>query len=88
MGRAAVIAYAREGADVAINYYPDEEPDAPEVIKIIKDAGSNGVALPGDLRDETMPWKNSAVSTFSSAMLAASRLMIQSTSRRRSSTGP
>lgn len=31
MGRAAAIAYAREGADVAINYFPDEEPDAREV---------------------------------------------------------
>src|ERR1700759_3474001 len=51
MGRAAAIAYAREGADVAINYYPDEEPDAQEVIKLIKDAGRNGFALPGDLRD-------------------------------------
>ena len=28
MGRAAAIAYAREGADVAINYFPSEEPDA------------------------------------------------------------
>ena len=35
MGRAAAIAYAREGADVAINYYPDEEPDAQEVIKLM-----------------------------------------------------
>src|ERR1700744_712359 len=52
MGRGAAIAYAREGADVAINYYPDEEPDAQEVIKLIKDAGRNGVALPGDLREE------------------------------------
>jgi hypothetical protein len=52
MGRAAAIAYAREGADVAINYYPDEEPDAEEVIKLIKDAGRNGVAIPGDLRNE------------------------------------
>src|ERR1700710_2328120 len=52
MGRAAAIAYAREGADVAINYYPDEEPDAQEVIKLITDAGRSGVALPGDLRDE------------------------------------
>jgi NAD(P)-dependent dehydrogenase (short-subunit alcohol dehydrogenase family) len=52
MGRAAAIAYAREGADVAINYYPDEEPDAQEVIRLIKDEGRNGVALPGDLRDE------------------------------------
>ena len=31
MGRAAAIAFAREGADVAINYYPDEEPDAQQV---------------------------------------------------------
>src|SRR5262249_37241699 len=52
MGRAAAIAYAREGADVAINYHPDEEPDAQEVIKLIKEAGRNGVAIPGDLRDE------------------------------------
>src|SRR5579871_2130600 len=52
MGRAAAIAYAREGADVAINYYPDEEPDAQEVIKLIKNAGRNAVALPGDLREE------------------------------------
>jgi short subunit dehydrogenase len=52
MGRAAAIAFAREGADVAINYYPDEEPDAQQVIKLIKDAGRNGVAIPGDLRDE------------------------------------
>jgi NAD(P)-dependent dehydrogenase (short-subunit alcohol dehydrogenase family) len=52
MGRAAAIAYAREGADVAINYLPFEEPDAREVIQLIKEAGRNGVAIPGDLRDE------------------------------------
>jgi NAD(P)-dependent dehydrogenase (short-subunit alcohol dehydrogenase family) len=52
MGRAAAIAYAREGADVAINYYPTEEPDAKEVIELIKAEGRNAVALPGDLRDE------------------------------------
>ncbi|MBV9345286.1 MAG: SDR family oxidoreductase [Gammaproteobacteria bacterium] len=52
MGRAAAIAYAREGADVAINYLPAEEPDAREVIQLIKQAGRNGVAIPGDLRDE------------------------------------
>jgi hypothetical protein len=52
MGRAAANAYARKGADIAINYYPDEESDAQEVIKLIKDAGRNAVALPGDLRDE------------------------------------
>lgn len=52
MGRAAAIAYAREGADVAINYFPSEEPDAREVIQLIKDAGRTGVPIPGDLRDE------------------------------------
>jgi NAD(P)-dependent dehydrogenase (short-subunit alcohol dehydrogenase family) len=53
MGRAAAIAYAREGADVAINYFPSEEPDAREVIELIQQAGRKGVAIPGDLRDES-----------------------------------
>lgn len=52
MGRAAAIAYAREGADVAINYYPSEEADAREVIDLIKKEGRKGIAIPGDLRDE------------------------------------
>jgi NAD(P)-dependent dehydrogenase (short-subunit alcohol dehydrogenase family) len=52
MGRAAAIAYAREGADVAINYHPDEEPDAREVIALIKAEGRTALAIPGDLRDE------------------------------------
>jgi len=52
MGRAAAIAYAREGADVAINYLPAEEPDAKEVVELIRDAGRKAFALPGDLRDE------------------------------------
>lgn len=52
MGRAAAIAYAREGADVAINYLPDEEADAKEVIALIEQEGRKGIALPGDLRDE------------------------------------
>jgi NAD(P)-dependent dehydrogenase (short-subunit alcohol dehydrogenase family) len=52
MGRAAAIAYAREGADVAINYLPDEEFDAKEVIALIEKEGRKGVALPGDLRDQ------------------------------------
>lgn len=52
MGRAAAIAYAREGADVAINYYPTEEEDAREVIQLIKAEGRKAVAIPGDLRDE------------------------------------
>jgi NAD(P)-dependent dehydrogenase (short-subunit alcohol dehydrogenase family) len=53
MGRAAAIAFAREGADVAINYFPNEEEDARQVMRLIKEAGRIGVALPGDLRNET-----------------------------------
>jgi NAD(P)-dependent dehydrogenase (short-subunit alcohol dehydrogenase family) len=52
MGRAAAIAYAREGADVAINYFPTEQPDADEVLALIQEAGRKAVGIPGDLRDE------------------------------------
>jgi NAD(P)-dependent dehydrogenase (short-subunit alcohol dehydrogenase family) len=52
MGRAAAIAFAREGADVAINYLPDEEADAREVIALIEAEGRAALAVPGDLRDE------------------------------------
>lgn len=51
MGRAAAIAYAREGADLAISYYPTEEPDAKEVIELIKAEGRKAIPLPGDIRD-------------------------------------
>ncbi len=61
IGRAAAIAYAREGADVAINYLPQEEPDAREVMELIRQAGRKAVALPGDLRSrefcEALPGK-------------------------------
>jgi len=52
IGRAAAIAFAREGAQVAINYLPEEESDAEEVIRLVRDAGRTAVALPGDIRDE------------------------------------
>ncbi|WP_414708715.1 SDR family oxidoreductase [Ramlibacter sp.] len=52
IGRAAAIAFAREGADVAIGYLPQEEEDAREVMQIIRAAGRKAVALPGDIRDE------------------------------------
>ena len=52
MGRAAAIAYGREGADVAINYVPDEEPDAQEVAELIRAAGRTCLTIPGDLREE------------------------------------
>ncbi|MFD2308189.1 SDR family oxidoreductase [Enterococcus termitis] len=53
IGRAAAIAYAREGADVAINYLPFEEADAKEVKALIEAAGRKAVLLPGNLKDET-----------------------------------
>lgn len=52
IGRAAAIAYAREGADVAINYLPAETDDADEVILYIEKAGTRGIALPGDVSEE------------------------------------
>ncbi|MCE4049939.1 MULTISPECIES: SDR family oxidoreductase [Bacillaceae] len=52
IGRAAAIAYAREGADVAINYLPEEQPDAEEVKELIEAEGRKAVLIPGDLSDE------------------------------------
>lgn len=53
IGRATAIAFAREGADVAINYLPSEEADAKEVIALIEATGRKVVALPGDISDES-----------------------------------
>ncbi|MEK5056823.1 SDR family oxidoreductase [Paenibacillus shunpengii] len=52
IGRAAAIAYAREGADVVLSYLPEEESDAKEVVKLIEEAGQKAIAIPGDLKDE------------------------------------
>lgn len=52
IGRAAAIAYAREGADVAINYLPSEQEDAENVARLIREAGRKAVLIPGDLKDE------------------------------------
>ncbi len=52
IGRAAAIAYAREGADVVLNYLPDEQQDAEEVKALIEEAGRKAVLIPGDLTDE------------------------------------
>ena len=52
IGRAVAIAYAREGADVAINYLHQEEPDAQEVLALIREEGRKAVAIPGDIREE------------------------------------
>lgn len=52
IGRAVAIAFAREGADVAITYMPCEEEDGQETIKQIKDAGHRAIAISGDITDE------------------------------------
>lgn len=52
IGRAAAIAFAREGADVAFGYLPEEEEDAREVVQLIRAAGRKAVPLPGDIRNE------------------------------------
>jgi NAD(P)-dependent dehydrogenase (short-subunit alcohol dehydrogenase family) len=52
IGRAAAIAFAREGADVAISYLPSEEADAREVIALIESKGRKAFAFPGDISNE------------------------------------
>ena len=52
IGRAAAIAFAREGADIVLSYLPEEEDDAKEVVRLVEEAGRKAVAYPGDLTDE------------------------------------
>jgi len=54
IGRAVAIAYAREGADVAISYLPEEQEDAEETRARVTEAGRRAVLLPGDLTDEAV----------------------------------
>ncbi|MDE3196935.1 MAG: SDR family oxidoreductase [Acidobacteriota bacterium] len=52
IGRAIAIAFAREGADVAISFLPEEQKDAAETMGWVRDAGCRGLELPGDIRAE------------------------------------
>jgi NAD(P)-dependent dehydrogenase (short-subunit alcohol dehydrogenase family) len=52
IGRAVAIAFAREGADVALNYLPSETSDAREVVSLVEKAGRKAVDLPGDISSE------------------------------------
>ncbi|MFD5226410.1 SDR family oxidoreductase [Microbacterium sp. NPDC058342] len=52
IGRAVAIAFAREGADVAIVHMPEEQEDADTTLRHIEDAGRTGLSIPGDLQDE------------------------------------
>ena len=52
IGRAVALAFAREGADVLISHLEEEERDAQETLRVVRDARRTGVSMPGDLRDE------------------------------------
>ncbi len=52
IGRAVAIAYAREGADVALSYLPEEQEQAEEVAALVRAEGRKAVLLPGDLQQE------------------------------------
>jgi NAD(P)-dependent dehydrogenase (short-subunit alcohol dehydrogenase family) len=52
IGRAVAIAFAREGADVALTYLPEEQEDADETTRWITEAGARALPLGGDLREE------------------------------------
>lgn len=53
IGRAVAIAFAREGADVAIVHLPEEQYDADDTVRLIRAEGRHGESIPGDLRDES-----------------------------------
>ena len=52
IGRAVAIAFAREGADVAIAHLPEEQDDAEDTLALVREAGREGIGLAGDLREE------------------------------------
>lgn len=52
IGRAVAIAFAREGADVAVVHMPEEQQDADDTLSLVREAGRKGLSLPGDVRDE------------------------------------
>ncbi len=52
IGRAVAIAFAREGADVAIVHMPEEQEDADDTVSLIREAGAGALGIAGDLRDE------------------------------------
>lgn len=52
IGRAIAIAYAREGADLALGFLPEEHEDAAETVRWVEQAGRKALTVPGDVRDE------------------------------------
>jgi NAD(P)-dependent dehydrogenase (short-subunit alcohol dehydrogenase family) len=51
IGRAVAVLFAREGADVAIMFLPEEERDARETRDAIRSEGRRALLLPGDVTD-------------------------------------
>jgi hypothetical protein len=51
IGRAVALAFAREGADVALSYLEAERSDADETARVVREAGRTALQLPGDLSD-------------------------------------
>lgn len=52
IGRAAALAFAREGADVVFTYLPEESEEAAETVRLVEAAGRKAVAVPCDIREE------------------------------------
>ncbi|MET7933181.1 SDR family oxidoreductase [Streptomyces sp. NPDC005322] len=52
IGRAVALAFAREGADVAFSYLPEEEKDAQETARLVEEAGRRAVPVACDIREE------------------------------------
>ena len=52
IGRAVALAFAREGAAVAINYLESESQDAQSLIDLVTGEGGRIVGIPGDVTDE------------------------------------
>jgi NAD(P)-dependent dehydrogenase (short-subunit alcohol dehydrogenase family) len=52
IGRAIAVAYAREGADVAFTYLPEEESEARKTAALVEEAGRRAVAVACDIREE------------------------------------
>jgi NAD(P)-dependent dehydrogenase (short-subunit alcohol dehydrogenase family) len=51
IGRAIAVAFAREGADVLISYL-NEDDDAQETARVVRESGRTCIAVPGDLTDQ------------------------------------
>ncbi|WP_228845221.1 SDR family oxidoreductase [Phototrophicus methaneseepsis] len=51
IGRAVAVLFAREGADIAIVYLPEEQSDAEETKKAVETEGHDALLIPGDVKD-------------------------------------